>query len=229
MKTKTDMQLQRDVEEELRWDPKVNAARVGVTVDHGAVSLLGEVDTYAEKWAVEHAAKRVGGVRTVAQDLKVKLLGAHTRSDSEIAAAVEGALSWDVFVPKGVTARVQEGAVTLEGEVGWNYQRDAAERSIRHLAGVVMVANQIRLTSRTSAANVKEKVVAALARQATEDAKSIHVSISGTKATLTGHAASWQSIEDASNAAWAAPGITEVDDQLKLSASFESAHLRNEP
>ena len=142
---KSDNQLKQDVEDELRWDPKVNAAQVAVRVENGAVSLLGSVDTYAEKWAAEDATKRVSGVRTVAQDLKVKVLGEHAQSDSSIAAAVQGALKWDVFVPKAVTAKVEQGWVTLEGQVPWNYQRDAAERAVRFLAGVVGVSNSITL------------------------------------------------------------------------------------
>ena len=143
--TKTDAQLKQDIEQELKWDPKINAAQIGVSVDKGVVSLLGEVDTYAAKWAAEDATKRVGGVRTVAQDLKVKLVGDHKHSDSEIAGATQNALKWDVFVPNAVTAKVQQGVVTLEGEVTWNYQRDSAERAIRNLAGVLAVRNYVTL------------------------------------------------------------------------------------
>ena len=214
---KSDMKLKQDIEEELRWDPKVNAAQIGVSVDKGAVSLLGAVDTFAEKWAAEDATKRVSGVRTVAQDLSVKILTDHMRTDSEIAAAVQSALEWNVAVPKDVTAKVQQGAVTLEGQVPWNYQRDAAERAVRHLKGVVAVHDFITLKPQVSAAQVKEKVQAALQRQAAADAKSIHIGTSGGKVTLTGHASSWQSIEDAANAAWAAPGVTEVDDRVTMS------------
>ena len=217
---KTDLQLKQDIEEELLWDPKVNAAQIGVSVDKGAVSLLGSVDTYAEKWAAEDATKRVFGVRTVAQDLTVKILAEHKRSDSDIAAAVQSALKWDVFVPNTVTAKVQDGWVTLEGQVPWNYQRDAAERSVRYLAGVVGVSNSVTLKPQTSAGEVKEKIKAALQRQATADAKSIHIDTSGGKVTLTGHASSWQSIEDAANAAWAAPGVTDVLDQVKMSMTI---------
>ena len=215
--SKTDSQLKSDIEDELQWDPKVNAARVGVSVDKGVVSLFGAVDTYAEKVEAEAATKRVSGVRTVAQDLTVKLLVDHMRSDSEIAAAIQRALEWDVYVPATVTAKVERGTVTLEGQVTWNYEREAAERAVHHLAGVVAIRNSITLKPQTSATQVKESVLAALQRQATSDAKSIHVDTLGTKVTLTGHAASWQSIIDASNAAWAAPGVTQVIDLVKLS------------
>ena len=214
---KTDMQLKQEIEEELRWDPRINPAQIGVTVEKGAVSLLGTVDTYPEKWAAEDATKRVAGVRVVAQDLKVKVLVDHKRNDSDIASAVQSALRWDVFVPKAVTAKVHQGWVTLEGPATWNYQRDAAERAVRYLAGVVGVSNSITLTPQTSAAQVKEKIQSALERQATTDARSINVEASGGRVTLTGHASSWQSIEDAANAAWVAPGVTEVVDQLKMS------------
>ena len=216
--SKTDIQLKKDIEEELRWDPKVNSAQIGVTVEGGAVSLLGAVDTYAEKWATEDAIKRVSGVRTVAQDLTVKIQSEHKHDDSEIAEAVQSALQWNVYVPTTVTAKVQHGAVTLAGEVAWNYQRDAAERAVRYLTGVIAVYNSIMLKqNRTSVEQVKESVLAALQRQATTDAKAIHIETSGGKVTLTGHASSWQSIEDAANAAWAAPGVTEVIDQVTMS------------
>ena len=214
---KTDVQLKQDIEQELSWDPKVNAAQIGVSVDHGAVSLLGTVDTYAQKWAAEDATKRVSGVRTVAHDLTVKVLSEHVRSDSDIAGAVQSTLKWDVLVPKAVTAVVRDGFVTLAGQVDWNFEREAAERAVRYLTGVVSVSNSITLKkTEASAAQVKEKVEAALQRQATTDANSIHVDTNGSLVTLTGHASSWQSVVDASNAAWAARGVSQVVDKLKI-------------
>ena len=214
---KTDVQLKQDIEQELSWDPKVNAAQIGVSVDHGAVSLLGTVDTYAQKWAAEDATKRVSGVRTVAHDLTVKVLSEHVRSDSDIAGAVQSTLKWDVLVPKAVTAVVRDGFVTLAGQVDWNFEREAAERAVRYLTGVVSVSNSITLKkTEASAAQVKEKVEAALQRQATTDANSIHVDTNGSQVTLTGHASSWQSVIDASNAAWAARGVSQVVDKLKI-------------
>jgi len=214
---KTDIQLKQDIEQELGWDPKVNAAQIGVSVDHGAVTLLGTVDTYAQKWAAEDATKRVSGVRTVAHDLTVKVLSEHVRSDSDIASAVQSTLKWDVLVPKAVTAVVRDGWVTLAGQVDWNFEREAAERAVRYLTGVVSVSNSITLKkTEASAAQVKEKVEAALQRQATTDAKSIHVDTNGSQVTLTGHASSWQSVVDASNAAWAARGVSQVVDKLKI-------------
>jgi osmotically-inducible protein OsmY len=215
--TKTDNQLRQDIEDELRWDPKVNAARIAVSVDTGAVTLLGAVDTYAEKWAAEDATKRVSGVRTVAQDLTVKVLDEHKRIDSELAAVAQSALRWNVLVPRSITAKVDRGIVTLEGEVSWNFERHAAERAIRYLAGVVSVTDAIALKHQPSPARVKEDVEAALHRQANADADSIHVATSGGRVTLTGHASSWRALEDAANAAWAAQGVTDVIDETTIS------------
>jgi osmotically-inducible protein OsmY len=214
--SKTDMQLKSDIEDELRWDPKVNDARIGVTVEKGAVSLLGGVDTYPEKWAAEEAAKRVSGVRTIAQDLTVKILEGHVRSDLEIGSATQNVLTWNVLVPNTVTAGISRGVVTLEGQVAWNHQREAAVSAVRHLVGVVSVNNAMTIKPQISAVEVKEKIQVALQRQATADSKSIDIDASGGRVTLSGHASSWQSIEDAANAAWAAPGVTEVVDRVRM-------------
>lgn len=214
--TKTDIELKQDIETELRWEPAVNSAQIGVSVDQGAVTLLGEVDSYPQKWAAEAATKRVFGVRTIAQDLSVKLLSQHQHTDEEIAVAVQHALTWDVFTPSTVTAKVHGCAVTLEGEVKWNFERNAAEQAVRNLTGVADVYNAITLKPEASGSQVKQKIESALQRQAAKDSKSIHIETVGGKVTLTGHASSWQSIEDAANAAWAAPGVTEVIDQMKM-------------
>jgi osmotically-inducible protein OsmY len=218
--TKTDVQLKRDINQELAWDPKVNAAQIAVSVDQGAVTLLGNVDTYGEKWAAEEATKRVAGVRTIAQDLAVILLDDHKRNDSEIAAAVQRAFQWDVTVPDTVTAEVRNGSVTLRGRVTWNYQRKAAEQAIHYLKGVVGVSNLITLEKlNVPSALVKQKVEAALQRRATGEANSIHVDTSGGRVTLTGHASSWRSMADAEDAAWATPGVTQVVDRLQIPMS----------
>jgi osmotically-inducible protein OsmY len=213
---KTDSELQQDVESELRYDPKINSAHIGVTVDGGAVTLLGAVDTYPEKWEAEDATKRVHGVRTVAQDLTVKLRAEHQRTDSEVATAVDRALKWDVATPSTVTAHVQSGLVTLEGEVKWNYEREAAERAVRYLTGVGDVDNAITLKPQTSPDEVRGKILSALQRQATADTNSIQIDTFGGKVTLSGHATSWQTIEDAASAAWSAPGVTDVLDRVKM-------------
>jgi len=218
---KTDAQLSQEVELELASEPKLNASEIAINVDQGAVSLLGTIDTYAEKAIAENAAKRVSGVRAIALDLKVRLLEHDVRTDSDIAVAVQNALNWDVLLPATVTAKVEDGWVTLEGPVTWNYQREGAERAVHHLTGVVGVFNSIAIRPQASPSRVKEQVEAALERRALAGVKSIRVDVAGGKVTLTGHAESWQAIEDAANAAWAAPGVTEVVDQVKMSmASF---------
>ena len=218
--TKNDNQLKQDIESELLYDPKINAAQIGVTVDGGAVTLLGAVDTYPQKWAAEDATKRVSGVRTVAQDLTVKLLVDHKRTDSEIATAVESALKWDVSTPSSVTARVNGGLITLEGRVKWNFEREAAEHAVRYLTGVSGVYNSITLEPRASTDEVRGKIQSALQRQANADASSIHIDTAGGKVTLSGHASSWQSIEDAASAAWSAPGVTDVRDNVKMQMTY---------
>ncbi|MEJ1960330.1 MAG: BON domain-containing protein [Gammaproteobacteria bacterium] len=137
--TKTDDQLKRDIEAQLSWDPKVNAAQIGVSVNEGAVSLLGTVDTYTQKWAAEDATKRVAGHRTVAQDLTVKIYNEHKRSDTDIAESIQSTLEWDVLVPKEVTAKVHNGMVALEGQVLFHFQRESAERAVRNLSGVISI------------------------------------------------------------------------------------------
>jgi len=214
--SKSDIQIKQHVEDELLWDPTVNSAKVGVSVDHGAVTLTGAVDTYSQKWAIEAAVMRVAGVRTVAQDTTINALSAHKRSDSELAAAVENALRWDVVTPAGVRASVQNSVVTLHGEVALNCERDAAESAVRHLMGVVEVINLLRLKGGASAVQVKDQIQSALARQAQTDASSIQVEADLGKVTLAGYAPSWQSIRNAVRAAWAAPGVTEVVDHVTL-------------
>ena len=217
--TKTDVQLKRDINQELAWDPAVNAARVAVAVDQGAVTLLGNVDTYWEKRAAEEATKRVAGVRSVAQDPTVDVLDDHKRNDTDIAAAVQRAFEWNVMVPDSVTAEVRNGAVTLSGQVTWNYEREAASQAIRQLKGVVGVRNSITLQRlNVPAAQVKENVEAAL-RRANGTANSVIVDTSGGKVTLTGHASSWRSMADAEDAAWATPGVTQVVDRLQIAVS----------
>lgn len=213
---KADIQLKQDIEDELGSDPKVDAAQIGVSVNEGAVSLLGAVDSYTAKWATEEAVKRVRGGRAVAQDLTVRLSAKHHRSDLEIAGAVKDALDSNVFIPTGVTASVQEGQVTLEGQVKWNAERVTAERAVRPLPGVTDVINCIGLTPRPTATQVKEEVEAALKRQATVDSLSIQVNAADGEVTLSGRASSWRAVEDARRAAWATPGVTAVVDQVRV-------------
>ena len=217
---KTDVELKQDINQELASDPQVSAAQIAVSVDQGAVTLLGNVSTFWEKWAAEAATKRVAGVRGVKQNLSVRLRNDHQRNDSEIAASAQQALDDNVVLPKTIIAEVRDGAVTLTGRVTWNYEREAAGQAIRHLKGVVGLTNSIMLEqSNVKTAQVKEKVESALQRQATREAKSIHVDSAGGEVVLTGYVSSWRAMADAEDAAWSAPGVTQVVDRLRIAVN----------
>ena len=213
---KTDLQLKQDVEAELVGDPRINAAQMGVTVDRGVVSLMGVVDSFAEKAAAQAAARHVGGVRAVAEELTVGVLAQHRQDDAPLARAALHALKWNVWVPANVTASVQRSAITLRGEVDWKFQRDAAERAVSHLEGVASVTNSISFRRSASAAAVQERVRAAIERQSQADARSIHVQASAGTVTLSGTASNWKAIDAAVQAAWAAHGVTEVVDEIVM-------------
>ena len=152
---KTDSQLQRDVIDELKWDPRVREAEIGVAAKDGVVTLTGFVDSYAQRTCAERAVERVGGVRVIAEELKVRLPGAFQRTDTDVAHAVANAMRWDIEVPdERIKARVENGWVWLDGDVDWQYQRQAAERAVRYLTGVKGVTNAVRLTPRASTYDV---------------------------------------------------------------------------
>ena len=212
---KTDTQLQKDVIDELRWEPRVNDAEIAVSAKDGVVTLTGSVETFAQKYVAERAVERVAGVRAVADDLKVKVFGLHERSDTEIAHAAINALRWDTEVPdEKLTVKVENGWVTLKGETEWNYQKTAAERDVRYLAGVKGISNLITVKPRASTTEVKANIEAALKRSAELDAKRITVETTAGKVTLKGVVRSWTERADAERAAWAAPGVKDVQDQL---------------
>lgn len=215
---KSDMQLHQDVADELRWDPRVNEAEIAISAKDGVVTLTGGVDTYAQKYAAERAVERVAGVRAIADDLKVRIVGSLQRSDTDIAHAAINALAWDIEVPDDhITLKVDAGWVTLKGEVDWNYQKSAAERAVRYLAGVKGISNLIAVKPKATTTEVKEKIEAALKRNAELDAKLITVETYGDRVILKGSVRSWAERSDAERAAWAAPGVKEVDDRLVVS------------
>ena len=214
---KSDRELQLDVQDELRWEPGVDAADIGVTVKDGLVTLQGTVDSYAEKWAAEKAVKRLGGVKALAVDITVKLPDSSETTDADIAKAAENALEWNVAVPSDrITVTVENGFVTLEGEVDWEFQRSAAEDEVRYLRGVKGVMNEITIRPKVAPASIKDKIEAAFKRDAIIDAGLIDVQTDGGKVTLNGTVHSWAERNEAEDAAWAAPGVTEVIDNLTV-------------
>ena len=215
---KTDTQLQRDVQAELSWEPSIRDVEIGVAAKDGVVTLSGYVDTFAEKYLAERAAERVSGVKAIADDLKVKLPTAFQRPDTEIAHAVVNALRSHIQVPDDrIKARIEGGWVTLEGDVEWQYQKNAAERAVRYLGGVVGVSNRIILKpKRVSTLEVGNKIKDALRRNAERDADRIVVEAADGRVTLKGWVRSYTERQDAERAAWAAPGVTSVEDRISI-------------
>ena len=201
-------ELQERVTNELVWDPQVTSSNIGVTSNDGVVTLSGFVSSYAERLAAEEAALRVRGARGVANDLTVKLVG--DRIDPDIAKDAVNALKFNLSIPSTVKIAVRNGHITLEGSCDWWFQRSAAEKAVAHLAGVVGVSNFIAVKPRVSAELVKDKIVAALRRSAIIDSKHINVFATGSKITLTGNVKSYAERREAERAAWAAPGVSDV-------------------
>lgn len=214
---KTDAQLKADISNELQWDPAVDATHIGVAVKDGVVTLTGHLDTYAEKFAVERAVQRVEGVRALAIELDVKLAPGHRRSDSEIAEAIEHTLRWNVAIPhERIRIQVEKGWVSLAGDVDWEFQRRSAERAVRQLTGVVGVSNGIAIKAAMAQGDVSTRIRQALSRHAERQARHIEVSISGSTVTLRGHVDSWPEREAAQGAAWSAPGVSLVVNELRV-------------
>jgi osmotically-inducible protein OsmY len=215
-----DLELRKDVIDELEWDPSIDARTIGVAIENGIIALTGHVGSYADKTNAEKIVKRVHGVLGVANDLEVKLSTSFERDDVDIARSAVNALEWNVAVPKDrVKVTVAKGWVTLDGSVDWYYQKRAAEDAVFLLAGVRGVANNINVTTKhVEVQDVKGKIEAALKRNAEVDSKKIVVQTSDGKVTLSGTVRSWVERQDAVNAAWSAPGVRNVVDQIRIHA-----------
>lgn len=216
---KNDSELKRDVLAELSWDPLVPETRVGVAVTDGVVTLTGHLDSYAEKIAAKRAAQRVSGVKAIALELNVIPVGVHQRSDTEIAEAIEHALSWNTSVPQNrIKVLVEKGWVTLSGELDWNFQRRVVERLVRPLKGVIGITDDIRLKGVAVPVNLSHRIEDALTRQATREAKRIEIEVDGSVVTLRGHVHSWAERNAAEGVTWSAPGVSRVNNQLTFDA-----------
>jgi len=215
---KSDKELKEDVIDELAWDQHLKPVEIGVAVKDGVVTLSGYVDSYNEKMAAERAAQRVSGVKAVVQEIKVRLPNSLQRTDEDIAKAAANALAWSVSVPHDrIKVKVQNGWITLSGEVDWRYQRNAAEDAVCNLLGVVGVTNQVTVKPAVKPTEIKTKIESAFQRNALLDARRIEVQVRGDKVILEGSVRSYAEKVEAERAACSAPGICEVQNNITVS------------
>jgi osmotically-inducible protein OsmY len=214
---KTDAEIRRDVESELKWDPSLDDRLIGVIVHEGIVTLTGEVSHYSGRWTAEDIAKRVGGVRAIANEIQVKIPLTGMRSDTDIAEAAANQLRWQVATFSAqIKPVVKDGWISLSGKVEWGFQKAAAENAVRNLLGVKGVSNDILVATSIKPEDVKQKIVDAFKRHALLEARGIEVKVNSSTVTLQGHVQTWQEREDAARAAWAAPGVANVENRLSL-------------
>ena len=209
--------------EELKWELLHNANEIGVAVKDGIVTLSGMVDTYYKKLQAERAAKKVLGVKAVAQEMNVQLSEHGKRTDSDVAAAVINALAWHSSIPEEkIKVKVEKGWVTLEGEVEWDFQRNYSKSAVENLQGVVGISNNIRISPKLKSADIKNKIFSAFHRSATLDSDSITISTEGGKVILTGKVRSFVEKKDAEKAAYLAPGVIQVENKLVIDTEVYS-------
>ena len=214
---KTDSEIQLDVIEELKWEPLLHAAEIGVAVKEGVVTLSGTVDIFKKKTLAERAAQRVEGVKAVAEDIEVKLSTDDKKNDTEIAGAILTSLKWHSIIQAGkIKIKVENGWVTLEGETEWDFQSKAAQKIIENTIGVSGITNNIKVVPLLSPIEVKKRINAAFHRSATVDSEKIEITVQGGKVTLTGKVSSYAEKKDAESAAWFAPGVNTVVNLLEI-------------
>ncbi len=214
---KDDYQIKQDVLDELDWDPEIEASRVGVEVTDGAVTLVGAVETYRQKQAAREAAKRVAGVRALVDRLEIELPIQHRLSDEGLAERVAHVLNWNVSAEaKNIQAEVQNGVVTLSGELEYHFQRKNILDQIEHVAGVVNVIDQMTVKPKVSASDVEDRIKDALNRHAEIESENVTVSVLDGTVTLEGAAESLDEMDRIEQAAWAGPGVTNVINNLRL-------------
>ncbi len=214
---KSDVDLKNDILSELKYEPDVAISDIGVLVKDGTVTLNGFTSSYWEKWSAVHAAKRVAGVNAIADDIQVKLPGSLNRTDGDIAADCGKQIEWSPSVPMdSVKVTVREGWLTLEGEVEWWFQKNAAENAVHYLPGVKGVSNHILIKPRLSTSAVEEDIRCAFQRNAMLDSDEVHVETSGSTVILTGMVRTYAEKEEAERASWAAPGVISVDNKLSV-------------
>jgi osmotically-inducible protein OsmY len=214
---KTDLQIQKDVMDEIKWQPNLTSSEIGVAVKDGVVTLSGQVDSFFKKIAAERAAKKVSGVKAVAEDIQVGVSPSFKKSDAEIAAAALNALKWNSAVQhERIKIEVEDGVVRLEGEADWNFQRTEAKKSIEKLQGVRMVLNFVTLKPQVVPSDIEQKIAAAFQRSASIDSKAVRAEVVGNKVILRGTVHSFAEKQDAENAAWAASGVLSVENKLDI-------------
>ena len=214
---RTDAEIQADVLAELKWEPRVQAPEIGVAVKDGVVTLTGHLDTYAEKYAAERALRRVTGVKAIALELDVRLSPEHRRSDTDIAESIKQTIAWNTLVPSDrIRITVDKGWVTLNGEVEWDYQRRSVEKAVRPLMGVVGISNELVIRPKVTPQGVQSRITDALQRQVEREMKGITVGVDGSTVTLRGTVHSWHERDAAQGAAWSAPGVCAVVNDLRI-------------